>query len=699
MRSTTDRVADRDHTTEQPVRTSHDGTHRLTRRTRRGSPALTLLAALTGVMMVGLDGTIVAVANPAIQSHLHASLSDIQWVTNAYLLGIAVSLITMGKLGDRFGHKTVFLTGVFGFAATSAVIGLSGQIAASIGLVIAFRAVQGVFGGMLLPNALALLRETFTRERLGAAIGAWGAVMGASTAAGPVVGGLLVQHINWESCFYVNIPVGVVSLTIGLLVLRKSPPSPAATSFDIPGIATLSGALFLLVWAVVKASDYGWGSARSLGFLTGSAALAGLFVWRQARARQPLLPLRLFRSVSLSVGTVLLILLIFAMYGAMFFMTFYLQNVHGLDPVATGVHLLPITLTVMVVALLASIAIRRIGPRYPMATGLLLAAVALYGLSRLTPDSGVNDTIVWFLLFGLGLAPVMVGASNVIVGNAPVELAGVAGGLQSTAYQIGGALGTSVLGAVLTSRINTLLPTNWQQAHLPALNTTQYAVVKSAVSVGIAPVPPGTPPRAATAITTVSHATFIAGMHTTFLVAAAVALAGAVLALAIRRGPVPTTARSPNHKPARRTTNRRAQCPVQYLDRGEEVACCGCRGGLSFGGQVRTSMMACAPALVHRPGDPDQLHLLSPAFTHSWLRAGRGRPVAARRGRCPVRDVARRTGRTPAASRYGLRRTGRARRTTRPHGRGCWLLRGRRRVPGTAAARRCSARRRRRVVR
>ena len=167
---------------------------------RRGNPTLTLLTVAIGVMMVALDGTIVAVANPAIQSHLHASLADIQWVSNAYLLALAVTLITIGKIGDRFGHKKVFMVGAVGFAAVSAAIGLSGTIAGSITLVIAFRVLQGVFGAMLQPTALALLRETFPVEKLNGAIGIWGAVIGASTAAGPIVGGLLVQHINWESC-------------------------------------------------------------------------------------------------------------------------------------------------------------------------------------------------------------------------------------------------------------------------------------------------------------------------------------------------------------------------------------------------------------------------------------------------------------------------------------------------------------------
>src|SRR5579862_3643214 len=388
----------------------------------RGSPPLTLLAVAAGVMMVGLDGTIVAVANPAIQSHLHASLAGIQWVSNAYLLARAVSLITAGKAGDRFGHKKVFLTGVAGFAASSAAIGLAGSIAGSMTLVIAFRALQGVFGAMLQPTALALLRRTFPPDKLNGAIGVWGAVIGASTAAGPIVGGLLVQHIGWEACFYVNVPVGAAALAMGMLVLRETP-AAAGSSFDVPGIAALSGALFALIFGLIKGPDFGWGSARTLAFL-GTAALLGLlFVVRESRARQPLLPLRLFRSASVSAGVVLVVLLMFAMFGAMFFMTFYLENVHGLDPIAAGVHLLPMTAMMIIGSPIAGAVIGKLGPRIPIMTGMVLAAVAMFGLSRLGATSSPNDTIAWFVLLGLGLSPVMVGSTDVIVGNAPVALA------------------------------------------------------------------------------------------------------------------------------------------------------------------------------------------------------------------------------------------------------------------------------------
>jgi len=224
------------------------------------------------------------------------------------------------------------------------------------------------------------------------------------------------------------------------------------------------------------------------------------------------------------------------MFGAMFFMTFYLENVHGLDPIAAGVHLLPMTAMLIVGSPLAGALISKLGPRIPLVAGMVMAAIAMAGLSRLGAASSPNDTIAWFVLLGLGLSPVMVGATNVIVGNAPVELAGVAGGLQSTAMQVGGALGTAVLGAVMAAKISTMLPGSWHAAHLPPLSAAQLAGVKSAVSVGAAPVTGNTPPQLASQIIRISHATFTAGMHNAFLVAAAVALAGAVIALITRRG-------------------------------------------------------------------------------------------------------------------------------------------------------------------
>jgi Major Facilitator Superfamily len=348
-----------------------------------------------------------------------------------------------------------------------------------------------------------------------------------------------VQRIDWEACFYVNVPVGIIALALGLAVLRETPPSPAARSFDLPGIALLTGFLFLLVWGLIKAPDAGWTSAATVGYFAGAVvALAG-FIARESRAREPLLPLGLFRSVPISAGVVLVLTLMFAMFGAMFFMTFFMENVHGVDAIGTGVRLLPLTGMMIVGAPLSGVLITRVGPRVPMFAGMLLAAGALFGLSTITVGSSLNDTIVWFAMLGLGLSPVIVGATEVIVGNAAAELAGVAAGLQSTAMQVGGTIGTAVLGAVMSATVDSLLPARWAAARLPALDPAQLAEARSLTTVGVAAVPKGVSPQIAGAIADVTHATFISGMTAAFGVAAIVAVGGALVALLTRKGSAP----------------------------------------------------------------------------------------------------------------------------------------------------------------
>ncbi|MFE9603392.1 MFS transporter [Streptomyces hokutonensis] len=507
----------------------------------RGHPWFTLITVAVGVMMVALDGTIVAIANPAIQKDLGASFADVQWITNGYFLALAVSLITAGKLGDRFGHRQTFLIGVTGFAAASGAIGLSHSIA----FVVTFRVLQGLFGALLMPAALGLLRATFPAEKLNMAIGLWGMVIGASTAGGPILGGVLVEHVNWQSVFFINVPVGAVALILGLLILRdhraalgRSPENgySAPRSFDVLGIVLLSGAMFCLVWALIKAPTWGWGSGTTWAFLAVSVLGFALFAFWEQRVKEPLIPLGLFRSVPLSAGVVLMVLMAIAFMGGLFFVTFYLQNVHGMSPIDAGLHLLPLTGMMIVGSPLAGAAITKLGPRIPLAGGMAATAIAMYGMSTLTSDTGSAVMSIWFALLGLGLAPVMVGATEVIVGNAPMELSGVAGGLQQAAMQIGGSLGTAVLGAVMASRVDSDLPGNWTGAGLPKLTQPQLDAASEAVQVGVAPVAKGTPEAIAAKITTVAHDTFISGMSLACLVAAGVAVVAVFVALLTKRG-------------------------------------------------------------------------------------------------------------------------------------------------------------------
>ncbi|MFF4903948.1 MULTISPECIES: MFS transporter [unclassified Streptomyces] len=498
----------------------------------RGHPWFTLITVAVGVMMVALDGTIVAIANPAIQKDLKASFADVQWITNGYFLALAVSLITAGKLGDRFGHRQTFLIGVTGFAAASGAIGLSHSIAA----VVTFRVFQGLFGALLMPAALGLLRATFPAEKLNMAIGIWGMVIGASTAGGPILGGVLVEHVNWQSVFFINVPVGAIALVLGLLILLDHRAENAPRSFDILGIALLSAAMFCLVWALIKAPTWGWGDGRTWTFIAASVLGFALFSFWETKVKEPLIPLGLFRSVPLSAGVVLMVLMAIAFMGGLFFVTFYLQNVHGMSPIDAGLHLLPLTGMMIVASPLAGFAITKLGPRVPLAGGMIATAVAMYGMSTLEVDTGSAVMSIWFGLLGLGLAPVMVGATEVIVGNAPMELSGVAGGLQQAAMQIGGSLGTAVLGAVMASKVDNDLAANWKDAGLPPLTPAQLHQASEAVQVGVAPVAKGTPEPIVAKITGVAHDTFISGMSLASLVACGVAAVAVLVALLTKRG-------------------------------------------------------------------------------------------------------------------------------------------------------------------
>ncbi|MET9969462.1 MFS transporter [Streptomyces sp. NPDC006356] len=498
----------------------------------RGHPWFTLITVAVGVMMVALDGTIVAIANPAIQKDLSASFAEVQWITNGYFLALAVSLITAGKLGDRFGHRQTFLIGVVGFAAASGAIGLSSSIAA----VVVFRVLQGLFGALLMPAALGLLRATFPAEKLNMAIGIWGMVIGASTAGGPILGGVLVEHVNWQSVFFINVPVGILAVVLGVLILLDHRAENAPRSFDILGIVLLSGAMFCLVWALIKAPEWGWGDGKTLLFIAGSVVGFALFALWETKVREPLIPLALFRSIPLSAGVVLMVLMAIAFMGGLFFVTFYLQNVHEMSPIDAGLHLLPLTGMMIVGSPLAGAMITKLGPRVPLAGGMALTAIAMYGMSTLETDTGSAVMSLWFALLGLGLAPVMVGATEVIVGNAPMELSGVAGGLQQAAMQIGGSLGTAVLGAVMASKVDSDLAGNWTSAGLPPLTAAQEAQASEAVQVGVAPLAPGTPDAIAAKITDVARDTFISGMSLASLVAAGVAVVAVFVAFLTKRG-------------------------------------------------------------------------------------------------------------------------------------------------------------------
>jgi EmrB/QacA subfamily drug resistance transporter len=496
-------------------------------RGRRANPWLTLVAVAFGLFMVGLDGSVVSIANPEIGRDLNASTSDLQWVTNAYLLALAAALILGGKLGDRVGRRTFYLVGVAGFTLASVAIGLAGSIEG----VIAFRAVQGFFGALLMPNTLGMLRAVFPPKKFGMAVGIWAMVSSVSTALGPIVGGLLVQHVNWESVFYINAPIGVLALVFSAIVLPQSKNGAAANEkFDIPGVVLLALGLLAVVFGVVKGETWGWTSGGTLGAIGAGLVILLAFGFYETRVAAPLLPMRLFRNPALTIGTVITALNFFVLLGVIFFVMLYLQNVRGLTPVEAGVRTLPLSLASVVASPLGAALTDRFGPRLTMPLGMGLQAVACFAMLGWGVDSAYATMWPPFIALGLGVGMVMASSSDAIVGNAPVKDGGVAGGLQATALQIGGALGTSVLVSLISSRVGSTLTGELTSAGAPVQAATGLSEAKDAVAMGVAPVSDTMPAQLKSAVVDGSHQAFMNGVHTAALVAGVLCILGAIMA-------------------------------------------------------------------------------------------------------------------------------------------------------------------------
>ena len=473
----------------------------------------TLVTVGLGVIMVGLDGTVVSVANPAIGRSLHASLADLQWITNAYLLALAVVLIPGGKLGDRYGRRLIFLTGVVGFALSSLGVAVIGSVAG----VIAMRTVQGAFGALLLPNTIALIRAAFPEDKLNRAVGIWTSSSAAATAGGPVLGGFLVEKVNWQSVFLINVPVGVATVISGLLVMPESRES-IRQRMDLPGLFLLASAVFCLVYGLIRSESSGWTSTANLALIGGSVLLGAVFVLVELRQAAPLLPMHMFASRSVSLGVVTLMLNFFALFGVLFFVSLYFQNVEHLDSIQAGLRLVPLIGVFSVTSPYAGRVTTRFGAGPPIAAGLALCTAALLSLLPLSLHSAFWTVCPGLVGLGLGISLVVVASTEAIIANVPVDEAGVAGGLQGIAIQLGGVLGSSILGSILAARVSARLP-----GHFPI--STQV------VEQGL--VPAGSSAAAAS----VAHAAFLSGLRLALLVAAAATLVGAGCGLKIRTAP------------------------------------------------------------------------------------------------------------------------------------------------------------------
>ena len=414
---------------------------------RRRWAALAVIVAAQ--FMVVLDVAIVNVALPSIKTDLHFSQESLQWVITAYSLLFGGVLLLGGRLADLLGRRRLFIAGLAIFTVFSLLDGL----AWSEGSLIAFRSIQGLGAALLSPAALSILTTTFRegRER-NVALGIWGAASGSGGAAGVLLGGALTSGLSWSWIFFINVPVGVLVIALSPWLLRESRAALAHRTFDFAGATSITGGLMLLVYAMTRATQHGWGTGETIGLLAGSAALILAFFAIELRSKAPLLPLRIFRLRTLSASNVSGLLMGAAIFSQFFLLTLYMQQVLHYSALKTGVAYIGLTLTIIVFSAVAQSLTTRLGVRRILPTGLFLTTVALVLFARLPVDGHYwTDLFPAFIISGLGLAlafvPMSIGALTGVSG----EDAGVASGLINTNQQIGGAIGVAAATTIATT--------------------------------------------------------------------------------------------------------------------------------------------------------------------------------------------------------------------------------------------------------
>jgi EmrB/QacA subfamily drug resistance transporter len=406
-------------------------------------------------LMVVLDATVVNIALPSAQKALNFSNADRQWVVTAYTLGFGSLLLLGGRLSDLFGRRRTLITGLIGFAIASAV----GGAAQSFDILIAARAVQGIFGALLAPAALSLLTTTFTdpKER-GTAFGVFGAIAGAGAGIGLLLGGVLTEYLSWRWCLYVNLIFAVVAV-IGAVLLLAKHARAAKPHLDIRGTLTGSAGLFALVYGFSEADRSGWGASSTLGFLAAGVVLLAAFIVIERRVAHPLLPLRIVADRNRGGSLLAMLTAAIGMFGVFLFLTYYLQQTLGYSPVKTGFAFLPMVGAIIATSTTSStVLLPRLGPRLLIPTGMLLSAVGMVLLAQLSAHSTYAVHILpGLLVIGVGLGLVFAPAFNTATLGVDRGDAGVASAAVNTAQQVGGSLGTALLNTVATTATATFL--------------------------------------------------------------------------------------------------------------------------------------------------------------------------------------------------------------------------------------------------
>jgi EmrB/QacA subfamily drug resistance transporter len=409
----------------------------------------TLAAVSFGLFMIMLDNTVVNVALPTIQRDLGAGLSELEWIVSGYALTFAALMLTGGKLADMFGRRRMFVSGLAVFAGSS----LACALAPSAGFLIGARIVQGAGAALMNPATLSIISATFPPRQRGTAIGIWAGVSALALAIGPLVGGLLSQHVGWSAIFYVNVPIGIAAIAASFLLIDESKDTTDGQRLDLPGLLSSGIGLFALTYALIEANTYSWGSARILGAFAVAAVALVTFVLLERHQRVPMLDLGLFRNQTFAGANLVLLLVALAMFGVFFFLSLYMQNILGYSAVKAGASFLPMTLLIIVVAPLAGRLSDRLGSRWLLTGGMTLVAVQLLYFSRLGVDETFWSLLPGMLLGGVGMASVMAPASAAALSGVAVDKAGVGSAVMNSSRQLGGSMGVALIGAIMTHEI------------------------------------------------------------------------------------------------------------------------------------------------------------------------------------------------------------------------------------------------------
>jgi EmrB/QacA subfamily drug resistance transporter len=435
----------------------------------------TLAIVSLALFMVVLDNLIVTVALPAIREDLGATLQSLEWTINAYTLAFAVTLIPGAALGDRFGGKRLFLTGLSLFTLSSAAAAL----APDTGALVAARALQGIGGAIVAPLTLTLLADAFPAERRGAALGIWSGISGTGVALGPLVGGAVVEGISWHWIFWINVPIGLALLPVAALLLRES--HGPASKIDLPGVALAAGGLFALVFGLVRGQGEGWTSPLIVASLALGVVVLGVFVAWERRAKSPMVPMHLFRNRTFSVTNGVSFFMYFGTFGSIFLLTQVLQNIMGYSPFQAGVRMLFWTGASMIVAPIAGILSERFGSRSFMAAGLALQAGALAWFAA-TASTTVTfgEILPAFVMAGTGMSMVFAPSASALLSVVSPAQAGKASGTNNAIREVGGVFGVAVLSTIFSQSgslssaqafVDGVVPALWVGAGVVALGS------------------------------------------------------------------------------------------------------------------------------------------------------------------------------------------------------------------------------------